>query len=50
MGCKKIRDDTGYWNLVEEYISDHSEAEFSHVLCPECMQKIYPDIDIGPIQ
>jgi two-component system, response regulator PdtaR len=50
MGCKKIRDDTGYWNLVEEYISDHSEAEFSHVLCPECMKKFYPDIDIGPIQ
>ncbi|MBN1523992.1 MAG: hypothetical protein JW904_05900 [Spirochaetales bacterium] len=34
--CKKIRDDKGYWNQIEEYIKDHSEAEFSHGLCPEC--------------
>ena len=46
MCCKKIRDDKGYWNLVEEYISDHSEAEFSHGICPECMKKFYPDIDL----
>lgn len=43
-GCKKIRDDTGYWNIVEDYIRDHSEAEFSHAICPECMKKLYPDI------
>jgi PAS domain S-box-containing protein len=39
--CKKIRDDTGYWNQIESYIRDHSEAEFSHGLCPECMKKLY---------
>ena len=41
--CKKIRDDKGYWNQVEVYIRDHSEAEFSHGICPECMKKLYPD-------
>jgi PAS domain S-box-containing protein len=43
-GCKKIRDDKGYWNQIEEYISDHSEAIFSHGLCPECLKKLYSDI------
>ena len=42
--CKKIRDDTGYWNQIEAYIQDHSEAEFTHSLCPECMKKLYPDL------
>ncbi len=41
--CKKIRDDQGYWTQVEAYIQDHSEAEFSHGICPECMKKLYPD-------
>jgi len=41
--CKKIRDDKGYWNQIESYIRDHSEAEFSHGICPECMKKLYPD-------
>jgi hypothetical protein len=40
--CKKIRDDKGYWNQLESYIRDHSEAEFSHSLCPECIEKLYP--------
>ena len=44
--CKRIRDDTGYWNQIESYIRDHSEADFSHGICPECAQKLYPDIDI----
>jgi PAS domain S-box-containing protein len=39
--CKKIRDDQGYWNQLETYIQDHSEAEFSHGFCPECMKKLY---------
>lgn len=39
--CKKIRDDTGYWEQIEAYVSAHSEAEFSHGLCPDCMDKIY---------
>lgn len=42
--CKKIRDDNGYWNQIETYIRDHSDAEFSHGLCPGCAQKLYPDI------
>ena len=41
--CKKIRDDEGYWNQIETYIGDHSEAEFTHSICPECMKKRYPD-------
>jgi PAS domain S-box-containing protein len=40
--CKKIRDDTGYWNQIETYIATHSEAEFSHGLCPVCVEKLYP--------
>lgn len=45
--CKKIRDDRGYWNQIESYIRDHSEAEFSHGICPECFKKLYPDMDIN---
>ena len=41
--CKKIRDDQGYWQQVEEYIRDHSEAEFSHSICPACAKKLYPE-------
>ena len=43
MNCKKIRDDEGYWHQLEVYIRDHSDAEFSHGLCSECAQKMYPD-------
>jgi hypothetical protein len=42
--CKKIRDDTGYWNQIEKYIHDHSDAEFSHGICPECLKKHYPEL------
>ncbi len=42
--CKKIRDDKGYWNRIETYIEKHSEADFSHGLCPECAIKLYPEI------
>jgi len=41
--CKKIRDDKGFWEQVEVYIRDHSEAEFSHGICPECFKKLYPE-------
>ena len=41
--CKKIRDDKGYWNLLESYIQNHSEAEFSHGMCPDCSEKFYGD-------
>ena len=42
--CKKIRDDKGYWNQIESYISEHSEAEFSHGICPECARRLYPEL------
>jgi hypothetical protein len=45
--CKKIRDDKGYWRQIEAYIRDHSEAEFSHGVCPECARKLYPDFFQG---
>jgi PAS domain S-box-containing protein len=41
--CKKIRDDKGYWNQIEIYLKEHSEADFSHGICPECVKKLYPD-------
>ncbi len=42
--CKKIRDDQGYWQQIESYISEHSDALFSHGVCPECPEKLYPDL------
>lgn len=44
--CKKIRDDKGYWNQIESYIQNNSDAEFSHGICKECAKKYYPDMDI----
>lgn len=41
--CKKVRDDTGYWNSIEKYIHEHSEANITHGLCPECLRKLYGD-------
>ena len=41
--CKRIRDDSGYWNQIEAYVRDHTDAEFSHALCPDCAVKLYPD-------
>lgn len=45
-GCKQIRDDRGYWSQVESYLQKHSEATFTHGLCPDCIQKYYPELDI----
>jgi hypothetical protein len=42
--CKKIRDDKGYWSQIEVYVRDHSDAEFSHGLCPGCAQKYYDQL------
>jgi PAS domain S-box-containing protein len=42
--CKKIRDDQGCWNQIEIYIQQHSEAEFTHSFCPECMRDLYPEV------
>ncbi len=41
--CKKIRDDKGYWSQLEKYLHEHSDAEFSHSICPECLGKLYPE-------
>ena len=41
--CKKIRDDKGYWRQIESYIHEHSEADFSHGICPDCARKLYPE-------
>jgi PAS domain S-box-containing protein len=43
--CKKIRDDKGYWNQIESYIQTHSDASFTHGICPDCMKRLYPFID-----
>ena len=45
--CKKVRDDKGYWNQIELYIREHSEADFSHGICPECAKNLYPDLKIS---
>ena len=42
--CKKIRDDDGFWQEVEHYVSAHTEADFSHGICPNCMQELYPEV------
>ncbi len=44
--CKKVRDDQGYWNQIEVYITDRSDAEFSHSICPKCAKEHYPDLKI----
>ena len=46
--CKKVRDNEGYWKQVEEYISQRTEAEFSHGMCPECEKRIYEKMGLDP--
>ena len=43
--CKKIRDDSGYWNQLEAYLLEHSEAKFSHGICEDCMKKHHADLE-----
>jgi PAS domain S-box-containing protein len=43
--CKKIRNDEGYWNQVEAYVAAHSEATFTHSICPECLHTLYPELE-----
>ena len=45
--CKKVRDNEGYWQEVEAYISEHSEAQFSHGLCDACLERLYPEAKEG---
>lgn len=44
--CKRVRDDKGYWNAVEAYVHDHTGAEFSHSLCPDCVRRLFPDVEL----
>jgi hypothetical protein len=46
--CKNVRDDQGYWKQIEVFISKHSEAEFTHSICPECAKKMYPEYIVKP--
>lgn len=46
-GCKKVRDDEGYWNEVESYVEERTEAVFSHSMCPPCVKRMYPDLDLA---
>ena len=43
--CKNIRDDQGYWTQIESYICNHSEAKFTHSICPDCATKLYPEFN-----
>lgn len=43
--CKKIRDDMGYWNQIEAYLKEHSDLDFTHGICPECFETLYPELD-----
>lgn len=47
--CKKVRDDQGYWKQIEEYISERSDADFSHGICPECARKLYPHLRLDKL-
>ena len=46
VSCKKIRDDTGYWQAVEKYVEEHSSALFTHSICPDCIAKLSPGLDL----
>ncbi|MFI5280203.1 MAG: hypothetical protein ACHQU1_06895 [Gemmatimonadales bacterium] len=48
--CKKVRDDFGYWNSVEHYISKHTDARFSHGVCPDCFPKLFPGVDMTELE
>lgn len=43
MSCRKIRDDSGYWTNLEQYVEEHTQAQFSHGLCEDCLKRLYPD-------
>ena len=48
--CKNIRNDNGYWQQIESYIKEHSEADFSHGICPSCAKKLYPGLDLSSVK
>lgn len=47
--CKSIRNDEGTWQVIEKYVHDHSDAKFSHGICPDCMVKHYPEVDLATV-
>ena len=47
VACRKIRDDDGYWDQLENYVLKHTDTEFSHGLCPDCLQRLYPEFASG---
>ena len=47
-GCRKIRDDKGYWSQIESYVATHADVRFSHSLCPDCLKRLYPDFVEDP--
>ncbi|MBI1319575.1 MAG: hypothetical protein GC168_11600 [Candidatus Hydrogenedens sp.] len=49
-GCKKVRDDSGYWSSVESFIKEHSNADFTHGLCPDCRASLYPEVPMKSAQ
>ena len=48
--CKKIRDDEGFWTRVETYLSEHTHAEFTHGMCPDCLRELYPEYAEGILE
>ena len=48
--CKKVRDDAGYWQHIEVYVRERSEAEFSHGICPSCAKELYPGLTIPELK
>jgi len=48
--CKRIRSDQGYWEQIEAYVHEHSEAQFSHGFCPDCLKQLYPRYAAGVIE
>lgn len=46
--CRKIRNDNGFWKHLENYLEDHASIRFTHGLCPECIENLYPDLDLSP--
>ena len=48
--CKSIRDESGTWQTIEQYVSDRSDASFTHGICPRCIARLYPDVDVRDIK
>ncbi|HVY22594.1 MAG TPA: PAS domain-containing protein [Steroidobacteraceae bacterium] len=48
--CKSIRDESGTWQTIEQYVSDRSDASFTHGICPSCIARLYPDVDMRDIK